>query len=82
MALKIDANYLFEDYLKDQMVLTTYGQELSAEEKDAITKYRELSNKGKRFVRTVIDEEYDRMQHEEYFLVINRANEMAMQHFL
>ena len=40
LALKIDANYLFEDYLKDQMVLTTYGQELSAEEKDAITKYR------------------------------------------
>lgn len=66
LALKIDANYLFEDYLKDQMVLTTYGQELSAEEKDAITKYRELSNKGKRFVRTVIDEEYDRMKHEEW----------------
>ena len=66
LALKIDANYLFEDYLKDQMVLTTYGQELPAEEKDAITKYRELSNKGKRFVRTVIDEEYDRMQHEEW----------------
>ena len=33
LALKIDANYLFEDYLKDQMVLTTYGQELSAEER-------------------------------------------------
>lgn len=64
LALKIDANYLFEDYLRDQVVLKTYDQVLSEEEKDALTKYRELSSKGRRFVRTVIDEEYDRMQHE------------------
>lgn len=64
LALKIDGNYLFEDYLRDQVVLKTYGQVLSEEEKDALTKYRELSSKGRRFVRTVIDEEYDRMQHE------------------
>lgn len=49
LALKIDANYLFEDYLRDQVVLKTYDQVLSEEEKDALTKYRELSSKGRRF---------------------------------
>lgn len=59
-ALQIDANYLYQDYLSESKVRTLYGQELTEEEEDALLKYRHLSENGKRLVRMVIAEEYER----------------------
>lgn len=61
LALDVDANYLFQDYLNNHTIQSLYGEKLSAEEKDAITKYRCLTEGGKHLVRTVIYEEYERL---------------------
>ena len=59
--LGVDANYVYSDYLEANRVGSIYGKPLSAEEKDAIRKYRELSEEAKRLVRIIIDEEYARL---------------------
>lgn len=65
-ALDIDANYLYWNYLSNNKIQHLYGKPLSSEEKDAILKYRELSDYGKRLVHLIIDEEYRRMNRSEY----------------
>lgn len=65
-ALDIDANYLYWNYLSNNKIQHLYGNPLSSEEKDAILKYRELSDYGKRLVHLIIDEEYQRMNRSEY----------------
>lgn len=64
-ALDIDANYLYWNYLSNHRIQQFYGTPLSSEEKDAIFKYRELSDYGKRLVHLIIDEEYQRMKKSE-----------------
>ena len=65
-ALDIDANYLYWNYLSNNKIQQLYGTPLSSEEKDAILKYRELSDYGKRLVHLIIDEEYRRMNKSEH----------------
>lgn len=60
LALEVDANYLYQDYLSNSKVRTLYGKELSDEEEEALLKYRDLSENGKHLVRLIIDEEYKR----------------------
>lgn len=64
-ALQIDANYLYQDYLSDSVIRSMYG-DLSFEEKESLTRYRLLTEYGKKLVRLVIDEEYQRMQKERW----------------
>lgn len=66
IALEVDANYLYQDYLSNSKIRTLYGQELTDDEIDAITKYRALSEHGKYLVRMIINEEYDRNRSEEW----------------
>lgn len=51
---------MYSDYLGNSQVSKIYEHSLSREEVDAIKKYRELSEEGKRLVRLIIDEEYNR----------------------
>lgn len=62
LALKVDANYLFQDYLDDQMISRPCGDHLTSDEKNALMKYRHLTEHGKYLVRMVIDDEYARIQ--------------------
>lgn len=66
IALEVDANYLYQDYLPHGSVTSLFGKELSEEETDAVAKYRNLSDSGKHLVRTVINEEYNRTLKEEW----------------
>ncbi len=65
-ALDIDANYLYWNYLSNTKVQQLYGKPLSSEEEEAILKYRDLSDYGKRLVHLIIEEEYQRMNRSEY----------------
>ena len=58
LALKIDANYLYQDYLTNNKISEYFGHELSPDEQEALFKYRRLSESGKQNVRQTIDEEY------------------------
>lgn len=58
LALKIDANYLYRDYLTNNKISEYFGHELSPDEQEALFKYRRLSESGKQNVRQTIDEEY------------------------
>lgn len=58
--LEVDANYIYSDYLGTNRISKIYDQALSAEEIDAIKKYRALSEEGKRLVRLIVNEEYTR----------------------
>ena len=58
--LEVDANYMYSDYLGNSQISKIYEHSLSREEVDAIKKYRELSEEGKRLVRLIINEEYSR----------------------
>lgn len=58
--LEVDANYLYGDYLSDSVIRKIYGVPLTKEEEEAVKKYRHLTEDGKRLVRVVIDEEYER----------------------
>ena len=58
--LEVDANYMYPDYLGNSQISKIYEHSLSREEVDAIKKYRELSEEGKRLVRLIINEEYSR----------------------
>lgn len=66
IALEVDANYLYQDYLSNSRVRALYGHELTDDEEIAITRYRELSENGKRLVRMIIDEEYERKLSQEW----------------
>lgn len=66
LALEVDANYLYQDYLSNSKVRTLYGEEMSKEEEDALLKYRNLTENGKRLVRLIINEEYERMASDEW----------------
>ncbi len=66
IALEVDANYLYQDYLSNNTIRRIYGNELSEEEKEAVAKYRYLTKNGKRLVRMIIDEEYMRIQAEDW----------------
>ena len=62
--MKIDANYLFQDYLTTDVcsnlaVQKEYGRELSEVEKDSIRKYRLLGEDEKRLIQLIIDKEYE-----------------------
>lgn len=65
MALEVDANYLYQDYLSNNKLQVLYGQVLSPAEEDAVSKYRVLTDQSKRLVRMIIDEEYARNKAEE-----------------
>ena len=43
-ALQVDANYLYRDYLSDQMVRTLCGGMVAQREQESIEKYRKLSD--------------------------------------
>ena len=58
--LEVDANYMYSDYLGNSQISKIYEHSLSSEEVDSIKKYRELSEEGKRLVRLIINEEYNR----------------------
>ena len=60
LALKIDANYLYQDYLTNNKIKEYFGHELSPDEQEALFKYRRLSESGKQNVRQTIDEEYSK----------------------
>ena len=60
LALKIDANYLYQDYLTNNKINEYFGHELSPDEQEALFKYRRLSESGKQNVRQTIDEEYSK----------------------
>lgn len=61
-ALQVDANYLYRDYLSDQMVRTMCGGMVAQREQESIEKYRKLSDVGREVVNMVIDEEYQRLE--------------------
>ena len=61
-ALQVDANYLYRDYLSDQMVRTLCGGMVAQREQESIEKYRKLSDVGREVVNMVIDEEYQRLE--------------------
>ena len=60
--LQVDANYLYRDYLSDQMVRTLCDGMVPEREQESIDKYRKLSDAGKEVVNMVIDEEYQRLE--------------------
>ncbi len=64
--LEVDANYLYQDYLSPRKLRTSFSLSMSAEEKAAVAKYRELSEDGKLLVRRVIDVEYERTMRDEW----------------
>lgn len=64
-ALHIDANYLYQDYLPDCVIRSMYG-DLSMEEQEALIRYRLLTEYGKKLVRLVITEEYQRTRKERW----------------
>ena len=66
VALDIDANYLYQDYLAQATTSRSYGQELTMEEMESIAKYRNLTEDGKQLIRMVVDAEYTRLQKQEY----------------
>lgn len=66
LALEVDANYLYQDYLSDSKVRTLYGKELLDEEEEVLLKYRELTENGKHLVRMIIEEEYQRKAADEW----------------
>lgn len=59
-ALKCDANYLFQDEMKDIEPET----QLSAEEQSLVTKYRKLDAHGKKVVNLILNEEHARYTEE------------------
>lgn len=61
-ALQVDANYLYRDYLSDQIVRTMCDGLLTKREQESIEKYRKLSDTGKEVVNMIIDEEYRRLE--------------------
>lgn len=65
--LEVDANYLCLGDLSNKSTHTSYEKGLApGEEEEAFSKYRKLIERGKRLVRLVIDEEYERMLEEEW----------------
>lgn len=65
-ALEVDANYLFQDYLPDNRTGEFCGGRLTKEEEEDILRYKDLTERGKRLVRFIIQEEYERQQAEEW----------------
>lgn len=59
--LHVDANYLYQDYLPEMRHHTGSFEALKPEEEEALSKYKELSESGKRMVQLIINEEYARM---------------------
>jgi transcriptional regulator with XRE-family HTH domain len=57
--LEVDANYLYQDYVN-----FTDNSKLSDEEIDLIIDYRNITQNGKRMVRTVLNEELRRKDDE------------------
>lgn len=66
IVLEVDANYFYQDYLSNIKIRTLYGQELTAEELDAVEKYKMLPPSGRRLVTGLINEEYERVRIEEW----------------
>lgn len=60
--LEVDANYLYADYISASAPERVFSFELNKEEQDALEKYRGLTENGKRLVRIVINEEYERVK--------------------
>lgn len=65
-ALKVDANYLYQDYLPDNREGMLCGRGLTKEEEEDVLRFQELTESGKRLVRFIIREEYARQQEEEW----------------
>lgn len=68
-SLKIDANYLYADYISDNLIEKNGHWNMSKEEQESIEKYRELTENGKRLVRIVINEEYERMMSQRWVML-------------
>lgn len=66
LALEVDANYLYQDYLSNSTLRALYGQELTADEIESVRKYRVLSERSKRLIHLIINEEYERSREEEF----------------
>ena len=60
--LEVDANYLYADYISNPTVKKVFRFEMNEEEQEALEKYRGLTENGKRLVRIVINEEYERVK--------------------
>lgn len=65
-ALEVDANYLYQDYLPDNRARALCGRGLTEEEEEDVLRYKDLTERGKRLVRFIIKEEYERQQAEEW----------------
>lgn len=80
-ALGIDANYLYRDVLNLNVSERLIEGLLPADEQRALTHYRALDEAGKKLVRLVIEEEYQRVKQEEwvtfpcYLPAIRRLNQ-------
>lgn len=66
LALKIDANYLYQDYLSNSQIRTLYGQELTPDEQETLSKYRKLTEAGKLHIRRIVNEEYKKTTSEDW----------------
>lgn len=67
--LGTDANYLYADYISDDLIEKNYKKNMSEEEQASVRKYRELTENGKRLVRIVINEEYERMMSQRWIML-------------
>lgn len=65
-ALEVDANYLYQDYLPDNRAGALCGRGLTEEEAEDVLRYKDLTERGKRLVRFIIQEEYERQQAEKW----------------
>lgn len=65
-ALGVDANYLYRDVLNLSSSEKRIEGLLPTDEERALTRYRVLDEAGKKLVRLVIDEEYQRVKQEEW----------------
>ena len=65
-ALGVDANYFFDEYTCNKDITKLFGKPMSQDEYLALDKYRRLTDSGKKMVRLVIEEEYNRMQRKQW----------------
>ena len=66
ITLEVDANYFYEEYVRNREIAIACKRAITQDEIYALEKYRQLTSSGKKLVRMVIEEEYSRMQQEEW----------------
>ena len=56
----------YEEYVRNREIAIACKRAITQDEIYALEKYRQLTSSGKKLVRMVIEEEYSRMQQEEW----------------